>query len=141
MVLGLLKEVNENYNVWICNCTSLKILSIKQTMREVRQHDASHHSHKKRRDGNTGTTVEILAWTWNIWGWLYRAYIKTATSGDFYEELFSENDFETILATVVMIMVPRRLRQLRRSLPIKSVLQMFLLRYYSLNSQNIPINQ
>ena len=141
MVLGLLKEVNENFNVWICNCTSLKILSIKQTMREVRQHDTPHHSHKKRRDGNTGPTVEIFAWTWNIWGWLYRAYIKTAASGDFYEELFSENDFETVLATVVMIMVPRRLRHLRRSLPIKSVLQMFLLRYYLLNSQNIPINQ
>ena len=32
-------------------------------------------------------------------GWLYRAYIKTAKNGDFSEELLSENDFETVLAT------------------------------------------
>ena len=32
-------------------------------------------------------------------GWPYRAYIKTAKNGDFCEELLSENDFETVLAT------------------------------------------
>ena len=32
-------------------------------------------------------------------GWPYRICIKTAKNGDFCEELLSENDFETILAT------------------------------------------
>ena len=32
-------------------------------------------------------------------GWAYRAYIKTAKNGGFYEELISENDFEAVLAT------------------------------------------
>ena len=32
-------------------------------------------------------------------GWLYRAYIKIAKYGDFWEELVIENDFEAILAT------------------------------------------
>ena len=30
---------------------------------------------------------------------LYRAYIETAKNDDFWEELFSENDFEALLAT------------------------------------------
>ena len=29
----------------------------------------------------------------------YRAYIKTAKNGDFWEELLSENDFGAVLAT------------------------------------------
>ena len=32
-------------------------------------------------------------------GWTYRTYIKTAKNGDFCEELLSENEFETVLAT------------------------------------------
>ena len=32
-------------------------------------------------------------------GWPYRAYIKTAKNADLHEELLSENDFETVLAT------------------------------------------
>ena len=32
-------------------------------------------------------------------GWPYRAYIKTAKNGDFWEELLSENDFLAVLAT------------------------------------------
>ena len=53
-------------------------------------------------------------------GWPYRAYIKTAKNGDFCEELLSKNDFEAVLATsVIMTMVPRILRQFRRSLQIK----------------------
>ena len=31
--------------------------------------------------------------------WPYRAYIKTAKNGDFYEELLSENNFEAVLST------------------------------------------
>ena len=34
----------------------------------------------------------------NYLGWPYRGYIKTAKNGDFCEELFSESDFETVLA-------------------------------------------
>ena len=30
---------------------------------------------------------------------LYRAYMKTAKNGNFWEELLIENDFETVLAT------------------------------------------
>ena len=32
-------------------------------------------------------------------GWPYRAYIKTAKNGNFWEELLSENNFEAVLAT------------------------------------------
>ena len=32
-------------------------------------------------------------------GWPYRAYIKTATNGNFWGELVSENDSEVVLAT------------------------------------------
>ena len=32
-------------------------------------------------------------------GWSYRAYIKTAKNGDFWEELLSENDFKAVLAS------------------------------------------
>ena len=45
---------------------------------------ACEQSHKKRKD----CIVDIFAWTWNIWG------------GGFSEELLSENDFETVLATL-----------------------------------------
>ena len=31
--------------------------------------------------------------------WLYREYIRTAKNGSFYDELLSQNDFETVLAT------------------------------------------
>ena len=31
-------------------------------------------------------------------GWPYREYIKTEKNGSFCEELFSENDFEAVLA-------------------------------------------
>ena len=42
MTFGLLKKVNENFNVEVFNCTNIKTLSIKQLMREVRQHSTSH---------------------------------------------------------------------------------------------------
>ena len=45
---------------------------------------ACEQSHKKRKD----CIFDIFAWTWNIWG------------GGFSEELLSENDFETVLATL-----------------------------------------
>ena len=38
--------------------------------------------------------LEIL----NIWGGLYKEYIKTEKNGAFGEELLSENDFEAVLA-------------------------------------------
>ena len=41
----------------------------------------------------------IFSLEFEILGWLYRAYIKTATNGDVCEELLSENDFEAALAT------------------------------------------
>ena len=44
-----------------------------------------------------GHAVDIFAWTWNSWGGLYRANIKTAKNCDFCKE--NENDFETVLAT------------------------------------------
>ena len=31
-------------------------------------------------------------------GWSYRAYIKAAKNGDFYEELLGESEFESVLA-------------------------------------------
>ena len=46
-----------------------------------------------------------MPYCWNFrlnlkyFGWTYREYIKTTKNGDFCEELLSENDFETILAT------------------------------------------
>ena len=32
-------------------------------------------------------------------GWTYRAYIKTAKNGHFWEELLNKNNFEAVLAT------------------------------------------
>ena len=53
-------------------------------------------------------------------GWPYRAYIKIAKNGNFCKEWLSENDIEAVLATFCfMTMVPRLLRQFRRSLQIK----------------------
>ena len=52
------------------------------------------HSHKKRKDILETQTINL-----KYLGWPYRAYIKTAKNGDFCQELLSENDFETVLAT------------------------------------------
>ena len=46
----------------------------------------------------------------------YRKYIKTAKNGGFYEELLSQNDFETVLVNFCCyeyIVVPMLLRQFR----------------------------
>ena len=43
------------------------------------------------------TQIVFFAWIWNIWGSLYRKYIKPAKNGGFCEELFGENDFEAVL--------------------------------------------
>ena len=50
-------------------------------------------------------------------GWPYRAYIKTAKNGDFWEELLSEKDFEAVVAIFCCYdHMSTLLRQFRRSL-------------------------
>ena len=73
------------------------------------------HSHKKQKD----------VWKHGpyCWFWPYREYIKTARNGGFWEELLSENDFETVLATFCCCdHVATLLRQFRRSLQIKKII-------------------
>ena len=54
--------------------------------------DSWYHSHKKQKNSlETGDTVDIFAWTWNIWSG--REYTNTAKNGSFCEELLSENGF------------------------------------------------
>ena len=48
----------------------------------------AHYEETERKYGNTDRTVNIFAWTWNIW-----------KNCNFYEKLHSENDFETVWAT------------------------------------------
>ena len=59
-------------------------------------------SHKKRKDSMETRTV-LYYWYFCLslkyLGWPYKAYIKTAKKGDFWEELLSKNDFEAVLAT------------------------------------------
>ena len=58
------------------------------------------HSHKKRKNSlETWGALLIFCLNLKYLGWPYRAYIRTAKNGDFCEELLSENDFETVLAT------------------------------------------
>ena len=83
----------------------------------------SKHSHKKQKNSLKKWAVLLISsLEFEILGWLYRAYIKTATNGDFREELLSENDFEAALATVFRTMAPRFLRQFRRSRQIKKTI-------------------
>ena len=56
--------------------------------------------------------------------WPYRAFIKTPKNGKFCEDLLIEYDFEDFEAhseplSIVIIMVPKLVRQLGRSLLIK----------------------
>ena len=62
--------------------------------------------------------------------WPYRAFIKTPKNGNFCEDLLIEYDFEAFEAdseplSVAMIMVPRFMKQLRRSLLIKKSITNF----------------
>ena len=60
----------------------------------------SKHTHKKRKDSlETWAVLLIFSLELEYLECPYRAYIKTAKNGDFCEELLSENDFETVLAT------------------------------------------
>ena len=74
-------------------------------------------------------------------GWPYREYIKRAKNSGFCEELPSENDFEAVLATLLLLLLCQRFwgssedrcRSKRSS-------QMLFMRYSLLNRQNISIN-
>ena len=77
-------------------------------------------------------------WNLKYLGWPYRAYIKTAKSSNFCEELLSENNFETVLATFCCndlgTMASEKVQEIKKSIAnAPRVL-------YLLNSQNIPIN-
>ena len=43
-------------------------------------------------------TVDIFAWTWNIWGAAHSLH-QNSKNGDFCEEILMENDFEASLTT------------------------------------------
>ena len=76
-------------------------------------------------------------------GWPYRAYMKTAKNSGFCEELYSENDFEAVLATFCSyehgVNASEAVQKMAPDL--KKVLLMPLECYSLLNNQNIPINQ
>ena len=57
----------------------------------------SKHSHKKQKNSpEKWAELLIFSLEFEILGWLYRAYIKTATNGDVCEELLSENDLRLL---------------------------------------------
>ena len=47
---------------------------------------------------------------------------RLAKNDGFFEELFSENEFEAFPRSIVMTMVPTVLRQFRKSLQIKKII-------------------
>ena len=49
--------------------------------------------------GNTGSTVNIFAWTWNIWGGRTEHTSKQQKILTFVKKLLIESDFEVVLAT------------------------------------------
>ena len=68
-------------------------------------------------------------------GWPNRGYIKTAENGDFCEELCSENDFETVLATFCCYDHGANVSTSEDRYRSKRVSQMLLVYYNLLNSQ------
>ena len=60
----------------------------------------SNHSHKQQKDSlETPAVLLIFSRELEISGWPCRECIKTAKNGGFYEEMFSENNFEAVLVT------------------------------------------
>ena len=58
-------------------------------------------SHKKQKDSlETRAVLLIFSLELEISGVSYREFNKTTKNGSFCEELLSENDFETVLATL-----------------------------------------
>ena len=67
--------------------------------------------------------------------WLYRAYLKTAKTGDFCEELLSENDIEAVLATFCCYNHDAKASEAVQKIATDQMC------YNLLNSQNIPSYQ
>ena len=53
----------------------------------------------EKQSGNTDFIVDIFPCTSKYLVWSYRESIKTVKYSGFCEKLFSENDFDTVLAT------------------------------------------
>ena len=58
-----------------------------------------YHIHKKQKNSlETQVVLLIFSLELDIFGVVVKEYIKTAKNGSFCEELFSENDFQAVLA-------------------------------------------
>ena len=79
------------------------------------------HSHKKQKDSlETLAVLLIFSLELEISGVVVQSIHQNSVNGDFREELLSEKDFETVLATSCCYGLSAwLLRQFRRSLQIK----------------------
>ena len=78
------------------------------------------YSHKQKYGLETRAVLLIFSFELEIF---VVAVQRNGKSGDFSEELLSENNFEAVLTiSVVMTMVPTLSREFRRSLQIKKII-------------------